>query len=148
MRDLRGRKDSLQARLLRILDGAPEKPAIAFLDSHGAFRWQTTQRLFDDALAFARGLALRGVSPGDTCLVVSANDETSTKLALGALLSGAVPLLLALPLFLDAPQRLAFAKRLAALSRKVRSRLTVVPGELVPEILGEGIAFAEAAGIP
>jgi acyl-CoA synthetase (AMP-forming)/AMP-acid ligase II len=101
--------------------------------------------LFDDALAFARGLARRGLSSGDTCVVVSANDETSAKVALGVLLSDAVLLLIGLPVFLDGPQRLAFAKRLAALSRKVGSRLTVVPRELQPvaESLGEGIAFAD-----
>ena len=53
MTHLRERGDSVQARLLRALEAGPDNPAIAFVDSRGAFQWQTTQRLFDDEIGRA-----------------------------------------------------------------------------------------------
>lgn len=90
-------KDSLQTRLYRRWDRAPDEPALAFVDREGRFRWVTVGEAFSCAAGYASGLAQQGCGPGERCVLVLPSDEECAMVLLGALLIGSVPLLVAPP---------------------------------------------------
>lgn len=89
--------NSLQARLWNRVERAPDQPALAFYDAAGVGQWSTFGDLHARAVATARRLGEEGVKQGDTCIIVLPSGEPSALLVMGALLAGAVPLLVAPP---------------------------------------------------
>lgn len=94
-------RPSLQQRLERRLEQAPDDLAFAEpapgSGPHGAWRWRTFSELHGQARRRAGALAGAGVQPGDVCVLVLHSDGEAARALLGALLAGAVPLLVAPP---------------------------------------------------
>lgn len=87
---------TLQASLARHLETTPDRRALAFYKS-GKTEWATYQELMKGAAGAALQLAEAGLSSGDCCVLVAGNDRVTVDALLGALLMGAVPLLVAPP---------------------------------------------------
>lgn len=92
-----GRRESLQARLARRLEEAPEGHALAFVDGRGRFAWQSFGELHGRAARYAAALAEGGLGAGDVCVLVAPSDEGCATALLAALLAGARPVLVAPP---------------------------------------------------
>jgi acyl-CoA synthetase (AMP-forming)/AMP-acid ligase II len=123
--------ETLQSRLYRRLDDAPGAPALAFLDRKGRFRWWSTEEAWARAAAYGAGLAERGCGPGERCVLVLASDEECAFALLGALLAGAVPLLVAPPVLQQSPHS-AFVSNLEHTLSVVRPRVVVAARPILP----------------
>jgi acyl-CoA synthetase (AMP-forming)/AMP-acid ligase II len=123
--------DSIQARLYRRLDQTPGKPALAFVDGRGRFRWWSVEDAYARASAYGAGLAERGCGPGERCVLVLPSDEECAFVLLGALLAGAVPLLIAPPV-LQQSRHSAFVSNLEHTLSVVRPRVVVAARPIEP----------------
>src|SRR5262245_5118422 len=90
-------EDSLQARLLRRLQRAPERPALAFATEQGDYPWRSVAQVLRRAAGAAERLREAGLKPGGACVVALHSGEDSAAATLGALLLNAVPLQAAPP---------------------------------------------------
>ena len=120
--------ETLQARLYRRLEEAPARPALAFVDRRGGFRWWPLAEAHSGAADYGAGLVERGCGPGHRCVIVLSSDEECATVLLGALLAGVVPLLVAPPV-LQPSRHSAFLANLAHTLDVVRPRLVVASGD-------------------
>jgi len=88
---------SLQARLLRALQRAPDRPALAFGDAQGGYPWSSFAQVIRRAAFAAERLREAGLKPGGTCVIALHSGEPSALATLGALLLNARPLQAAPP---------------------------------------------------
>jgi acyl-CoA synthetase (AMP-forming)/AMP-acid ligase II len=88
---------TLQARLVARLTAEPDAQCLGVVDAHGRVSWRSRRDVYERACTWARGLADRGVRPGDACVLVLPGGEPAALPLLGVLLAGAVPLLVAPP---------------------------------------------------
>ncbi len=88
---------TLQRALLTRLDTAPDARAIAFVDDKGRFAWQTVGDYFGQAARHATYLAEAGLRKGGVCVIVLSSGDLASRIVLGTLWRGAVPLLVAPP---------------------------------------------------
>lgn len=98
---------TLQAGLDNRLQRAPERPALAFADPAGVYRWRSFAEVHADAAAAGAALAEQGLGPGQVCVLALPSDELCARLLLGALLIGARPLLVAPPVVRGLQSQLA-----------------------------------------
>ena len=124
---------TLPSHLLARLEQYPERPALAFVDRHGGFTWQSYQQVYQRAARYAAGLAERGLSRGDVCVLAMPSDISCASTLLGVLLSGAVPVLVAPPLVRGLHSNLPEALRYVV--RKTRARLVVTERDLSDDLL-------------
>ena len=88
---------TLQARLWKRLEADGARSALAFYDKSRKVEWSTYADLMTGAAGAAGLLAEAGLRKGDTAILVAANDRLTTDALLGALMLGAIPLLVAPP---------------------------------------------------
>lgn len=88
---------TLQATLRAQLERRPERRALGWCDANGECTWRTAGELRNSAFAAARLLSNQGLRPGDTCVIVLPSEEAAGIAFLGALFTGARPLLVAPP---------------------------------------------------
>ncbi len=100
---MRRRGDSLQARLLRALQRAPEGPALSFATEGGDYPWRSMAQVLRRAAGAAERLREAGLKPGRACVVALPSGEDSAAATLGALLLNALPLQAAPPSLQSAP---------------------------------------------
>jgi len=121
----RSPSDSLQRRLYAQRERDANARAIAFVDAGGEIRWRTWRELFEGATGYAHWLAEAGLRPGDVAVLAVPSDEACARALMGALLVGAVPLLVAPPALQDASSHLL--QVLVRTSRRARARIALVP---------------------
>ena len=98
---------TLQTRLRDRLERAPERPALAFADPAGVYRWRSFAEVYADAAGYGAALAERGLERDRVCVLALPSDELCGQLLLGALLIGARPLLVAPPVVRGLQSQLA-----------------------------------------
>ena len=135
--------DSIQARLYRRRERTPAAPALAFVDRKGRYRWWSVEEAWERASAYGAGLVERGCGPGERCVLVLASDEECAFALLGALLAGAVPLLVAPPVLQQSPHS-AFVSNLEHTLAVVRPRVVVAARPIEP-VAPDTVAPAELA---
>jgi acyl-CoA synthetase (AMP-forming)/AMP-acid ligase II len=133
---------SLQAALFGRLEQNPGRPALGFMGAHKGVSWLTGGELLDRAHSHAAYLAEQGLEPGDVCILVLPSGEPCSLLLLGALLRGAVPLLMAPPMLQGLSARLP--EVLARVIRQTQARLVICP----PSLAGPQEGLRQAKGSP
>ncbi len=88
---------SLQERLYRRLDEAPESRAIAYYDPSKELSWISFKELFEQSAEVAARLQEQGFKPGDVCVIVLPSGHLAARSIFGVLLLGGLPLLVAPP---------------------------------------------------
>jgi acyl-CoA synthetase (AMP-forming)/AMP-acid ligase II len=121
----RARTDSLQRRLHAQLERDANGRAIAFVGAGGEIRWRTWREFFEGATGYGRWLAEAGVRQGDVAVLATQSDEACARALMGALLLGAVPLLVAPPALQDASTHLR--EVLVRTCQRAGARVAVVP---------------------
>ena len=119
---------TLQTDFYAQLDRGAERRAIGFADAAGAVEWRTWQEFHDRAASRAAALRAAGVRPGDVCLLVLPSDEACATLLAGALLAGAVPLLVAPPLLQGMQSNLTDV--VARMLVRLRPTVVVMPARM------------------
>src|SRR5215831_3389785 len=126
---------SLQAEILARLNESPDARCICFYGTGETVEWQSRSQLYSKSVAVAQQLKQEGVRPGDNCIIVLPSGETSANALLGALLLGAVPLLIAPPTLVGG--NLELHKTLHSVLRSTRPRVVVC----APSIKADVAAF-------
>ena len=150
--------DSLQARLYRRFDEDPERAALAFIDRRGRFRWWSVREAYDRAARYGAGLVERECGSGERCVLVLPSDEECAFVLLGALLAGAVPLLVAPPI-LQQSRHSAFLDNLDHTLQIVRPRVVVTAPHLMAsagassaveggQVVEPGVLASSGGGLP
>ena len=88
---------SLQERLYRRLDQAPESKAIAYYDPKETLSWISFEQLYNHSLEISAQLTNKGFKQGDVCVIVLPSGHLAARSILGVLLLGGNPLLVAPP---------------------------------------------------
>lgn len=91
------RPSSLQACFQSTLESRSDKPVLAFYDRHGAFRWMNGREVAARGAGAAAELRAAGLRPGDVCIIILPSGPASAFMLTGALMVGALPLMLAPP---------------------------------------------------
>ena len=86
--------DSLQARL----DARPEGRALAFYDASRSFAWRDFAATVEDATRAKSAWQDAGLAPGEVAVIVMSDPAETSRVLLGTLLAGGIPLLVASPL--------------------------------------------------
>jgi fatty-acyl-CoA synthase len=121
----RATEDSLQRRLRTQLERNADGRAIAFVGAGGEVRWRTWREFVEGAAGYGRWLTEAGLRAGDVAVLAIPSDEACARALMGALLVGAVPLLVAPPALQDASSHLL--QVLVRTSRRAGARVAVVP---------------------
>lgn len=139
---------SLQARLLRRLEEAPDRKCLAWLDRKGAFRWRSRAEVYRRAAGYAAVMADKGLRGGDVCVLVLPSEEFASTALLATLLLGARPVLVAPPVVRGLHSNLKGV--LMYLIRKTGARMVVgtdqerpLGPELADEFPGTVLLFDE-----
>ncbi len=139
---------SLQARLRQRLDHAPDRRAIAFIDSRGDFEWLRFDDFFEEAARCGHALAEKGVGPGDSCVFVLSSDRACAATVLGSLLIGAAPTLCAPPVVRGLHSNLP--EVVGHVAGKTGARLIVLGDEsasLAPPLEESGFSLAQVGDL-
>lgn len=88
---------SLQAAIEKTLEKRADLPVLAFYDRHGKFRWMDGREVAARGAGAAAELRASGLERGDVCIVVLPSGPASAFALTGALMLGALPLMLAPP---------------------------------------------------
>ena len=91
-------QQSLQSRLYRRYQHAPEGRSLAIYGRNGEVSWRSFGDLYESATIRARILYKLGLRPGAVCILIPENDELSTTNLLAVLVLGAIPVLSAPPI--------------------------------------------------
>ncbi|MFK7847465.1 MAG: AMP-binding protein [Rhodothermales bacterium] len=88
---------SLQERLYRRLDEAPESKAIAYYDPKDTLSWISYEQFYTQSLEIAAQLSKKGLQPGDVCAIVLPSGHLAARSIMAVLQLGGNPLLVAPP---------------------------------------------------
>lgn len=88
---------SLQERLYRRLDEAPESKAIAYYDPKETLSWISYEQFYNQSLEIAAQLSKKGFQPGDVCAIVLPSGHLAARSIMAVLQMGGNPLLVAPP---------------------------------------------------
>lgn len=88
---------SLQAAFQQNLETRADKPVLAFYDRHGKFEWMTGSEVAARGAGAAAELEAAGLKAGEVCTIVLPSGPASAFALTGALMLGALPLLIAPP---------------------------------------------------
>ena len=121
---------SLQARIHAELEKEPEGRAITFYEDDGSYSWYTREQFLTWATGYAAWLADNGLGQGDVCILVLPSDKVSTLVLVGALLLGAVPLLVAPPVLQAKGAFSSLTQILHRIIGKTKPRVVVCPDSL------------------
>jgi acyl-CoA synthetase (AMP-forming)/AMP-acid ligase II len=119
--------ETFQARLYRQVEKAPERKALAFIDSQGDHSWRSLGEVYGRAAATSQKLGELGVGRGDVCFIVLPSDHRCAALLLGALIRGAVPLLMAPPTIHVQGRYSSLTQVLEYVIRKIKPRVVFLP---------------------
>lgn len=115
--------DSIQARWRHTVEEDPGAHAIGFYSRRDEFEWLSRAELQARASAYGRLLEESGLRSGEVCLIVLPSGERAGLVLLGALLLGAVPLLVAPPALQGSNGHLA--ETIERTARRTRASLAV-----------------------
>jgi acyl-CoA synthetase (AMP-forming)/AMP-acid ligase II len=135
--------DSLQARFRKQLARRRDR-AVAFMNPRGEVAWRTREQFFAQAAGAAGAFRDHGLHPGEVCLLVLQSDETCATALAGALLAGAVPLLIAPPTLQGT--RSSLPEILARTARRTRARLAVLDESM--SVIQGGLPGFDAPVVP
>ncbi|MCB1232842.1 MAG: AMP-binding protein, partial [Verrucomicrobiae bacterium] len=138
----------LQARLRSRLECAPDRRAIAFVDSRGEFEWLTFGDFYQESARAGHALAENGLRAGDACVFVLSSDRACAATVLGSLLIGAVPTLCAPPVVRGLHSNLPEVVR--HVGNKTEARLIVLGDEsasLAPALTESGFTLAQVGDL-
>jgi acyl-CoA synthetase (AMP-forming)/AMP-acid ligase II len=119
---------SLQSRLFAQLEQDPQRRALGFMTPDGKIAWRTRDEIGHRAMGCAARLAEHGLQQGDVGLLVLPSNEFCAITLLGVLMLGAVPVLMAPPLFQNASGD--WTAMLRRILRRTKARLVVCPESL------------------
>ncbi len=88
---------SLQAMFRDRLTRNPDGKALTFFNPDGSHTWRTFSEFYQTGCRYGSILSRGGVSAGDVCVFMLPSDETTANALFGALLIGALPLMVAPP---------------------------------------------------
>lgn len=88
---------SLQERLYRRLDEAPDSRAIAYYDAAEKLAWISYSEFYNQSLEVAAQLAANGFGKGDVCVIVLPSGHLAARSIMAVLQMGGNPLLVAPP---------------------------------------------------
>jgi len=89
--------ESLQASFQSTLEERAGEPMLSFYDRHGEFRWMNGEEMSGRGASAANELREAGLGRGDVCIIVLPSGPASAFALTGALMIGALPLLIAPP---------------------------------------------------
>ncbi len=89
--------DSLQQRMNAVVEEAPERRIMGFMDSRGETEWWSALQFHARAASYAAWLREAGVGARDICVIVLPSGERCASVLAAVLQMGAVPLLVAPP---------------------------------------------------
>lgn len=92
--------ETLQQRFEDRLDREPEGRALSWYEGGSPVEWKSFREIYGEARSIASNLAGRGLSAGDTCVIVLPSGEQAALTLMAVLLAGARPLLMAPPALL------------------------------------------------
>lgn len=121
--------DVLQVRMYEQLEDTPERRCIGFLSPDGEVSWRTWETFFRHAAGRAARMQAEGLGPGDVCVLVLQSKEFCASALLAALMTGAIPLLVAPPVIQGANTSLG--RILLRTVRKTRAKLVVADASLL-----------------
>jgi acyl-CoA synthetase (AMP-forming)/AMP-acid ligase II len=116
---------SLQASLYHQLERCAGQRLLGFMDAAKGVTWLTGHEVYDRARHCAGCLAAHGVKAGNPCILVLPSGQWCANVVLGALMCGAVPLLIAPPLLTNSASN--FMAVLTRLLRQTKARLVICP---------------------
>lgn len=139
---------SLQERLFRRLDEAPESRAIAYYDPSETLSWISFKELYDQSAEVAARLMEQGFKPGDVCVIVLPSGHLAARSIFAVLLLGGIPLLVAPPAvqgsMLDLPRILKHTARKSGASVVLcADTMTDLREELSRDLEGVTLLFGE-----
>ncbi len=139
---------SLQERLYRRLDQAPESRAIAYYDPSETLSWISFEELFNQSLEVSARLADSGLKQGDVCVIVLPSGHLAARSIMGVLLLGGLPLLVAPPAvqgsLLDLPRILKHTvKKAGARVVLCADTMANLRDELSQDLEGVSLLFGE-----
>jgi acyl-CoA synthetase (AMP-forming)/AMP-acid ligase II len=97
---------SLQAMFRDRLTRNPDGKALTFFNPDGSHTWRTFSEFYQTGCRYGSILSRGGVSAGDVCVFMLPSDETTANALFGALLVGALPLMVAPPVVRGLPSNL------------------------------------------
>ena len=89
---------SIQATLQTRLETSPDARALAYFDASRNFHWHAFGKLIEQASGPHAALVDAGLKPGDVAVILMSQPDESSRMLMGVLLAGGVPLLVAPPL--------------------------------------------------
>jgi len=117
------------------LEQDPDGRAFAFYDASGAYSWRSFGEFHASGARCGSILSESGLARGEVCVLLSSSDEITANILFGALLIGAVPLLVAPPVVRGLHSNLA--QVVEHVIRKTSARMVVLEDE--HRALGEAI---------
>ncbi len=120
----------LQARIYDQLARDPDQRCVGFYAANGEVTWRTREAFALNAKAMAARMRSEGLGRGDVCILVLPSKEFCATALTAALMTGAVPLLVAPPIIQGANSSLE--RILARTIRKTQARMVIADSSLAP----------------
>lgn len=118
----------LQARIYAQWEREPDRRSVGFLSAAGEVTWRTREELYRRAAGIAARMRAEGLGRGEVCVLVLQSKEFCATALLGALMVGAIPLLIAPPIIQGANSSLG--RILRRTIRKTRARVVICDASL------------------
>lgn len=139
---------SIQERLYRRLDQAPDSNALAYYDPAQSLNWLTYEQLYTQATQVASQLSEQGLKQGDVCVIVLPSGHLAARSVFAVLLLGARPLLVSPPTvqgsLLDLPRILKHTVKNSGASMAIcADTMLDLRDELTRDLPGVKLLFGE-----